>query len=143
MDEKETKKEKKEIDKTKYLITVIVFLVTGLMFMWNDGILEKESAKEVMGSISNGFFVTGGLFAGIGALSYIGSKGTYDILSYGFTKIGIHQLIPGLPKDVPESFYDYKIAKEEKGRTWFSNLLWVGLSGILVSVVFVIIYSYI
>lgn len=143
MNEKEAvKTEKKKINKVAYLVTGIIFLVIALAFMWNDGIFEKESSKEIIGSISNGFFVAGGLFAGIGALSYIGSKGTYDTLSYGFTKIGIHQLIPGLPKDIPESFYDYKKAKEEKGRTWFPNLLFIGLAGILISVIFVAIYSF-
>lgn len=142
MDEKEIiKTEKKQIDKIKYLVTGAIFIILALVLMWNDGILEKENTKDVMGSISNGFFIAGGLFAGMGALSYIGSKGTYDTLSYGFTKIGIHQLIPGLPKDVPESFYEYKKAKDEKGRNWFPNLLITGLAGILLSVIFVVIYS--
>lgn len=143
MDEKETVKTgKKKIDKVKYLITGIIFLVISLAFMWNDGILEKESVKEVMGSISNGFFITGGLFAGVGALSFIGSKGTYDTLSYGFAKIGIQQLLPGVQREIPESFYEYKKAKDEKGRVWFSNLLFVGLAGIFLSVVFVVLYSF-
>jgi len=143
MNENETvKTEQKKKDKLKYLITGIVFLVIALAFMWNDGIFEKESVKEVMGSISNGFFITGGLFAGVGALSFIGSKGTYDTLSYGVSKIGIHHLIPGMPREDAESFYDYKVAKDKKGRVWFPNLLFVGLAGILLSVVFVVIYSF-
>ncbi|MBP3577399.1 MAG: DUF3899 domain-containing protein [Lachnospiraceae bacterium] len=143
MNENETvKTEQKKKDKLKYLITGIVFLVIALAFMWNDGIFEKESVKEVMGSISNGFFITGGLFAGVGALSFIGSKGTYDTLSYGVSKIGIHHLIPGMPRKDAESFYDYKVAKDKKGRVWFPNLLFVGLAGILLSVVFVVLYSF-
>ena len=143
MDEKEAvKTEKKKINKVTYLVTGSIFLVIAMVFMWNDGIFEKEGSKEVIGSISNGFFAAGGLYTGIGALSYIGSKGTYDTLSYGFTKIGIHQLIPGLPKDIPESFYEYKKAKEEKGRIWFPNLFFIGLTGVLLSVIFVVLYSF-
>jgi hypothetical protein len=112
-----------------------------LLLVWNDGVFEKESAKEVFGSMCNGFFIAGVLFTGVGALSYIGSKGTYDALSYGITKIGIHHIIPGMPKDIPESYYDYKQAKDEKGRGWFPNLFFVGLAGILISVVFLVFYS--
>jgi len=143
MDEKYTKNnEKKKPDKIKYLITTGVYMVLAVLFMWNDGVFGKESVQEVLGSISNGFFISGGLFAGVGALSFIGSKGTYDTLSYGVSKIGIHHIIPGMPKEVPESFYDYKMAKEEKGRVWFPNLLWTGLAGIVISVIFVVIYSF-
>lgn len=141
MDEKDTPK-KWQINKKSYAITAVVYLVVSVLLMWNEGIFSKETAQDVMGSISNGFFISGGIFAGIGALSLIGSKGTYDTLSYGVTKIGIQQLIPGLPKDIPESFYEYKKAKEEKGRTWFPNLLFIGLAGILISVIFVVIYSF-
>ena len=142
MDGKETvTTENKRVNKVKYPVTGIVFVVVALAFTWNDGVFETESTKEVMGCISNGFFIAGAMFAGIGALSYIGSKGTYDALSYGVSKIGIHQLIPGIPKEIPESYYDYKMAKEEKGRSWFPNLLITGLAGILLSVVFLVLYS--
>ncbi len=134
--------EKLHISKKTYLVTAAVYVVVSVLLMWNDGIFDKESAREVMGSISNGFFISGGLFAGVGALSLIGAKGTYDTLSYGVTKIGIQQLIPGLPKDIPESFYEYRKAKEEKGRTWFPNLLFTGLAGILLSALFVAVYSF-
>ena len=133
--------ERNNTGKLKYLVTGIIFVVISILFMWNDGIFIKETTKDVFGSISNGFFITGGLFTGIGALSYIGSKGTYDSLSYGVSKIGVHHLIPGMPKDIPESFYDYKMAKEEKGRIWFPNLFFTGLIGILISVIFLVIYS--
>ena len=143
MDEKATKNtEKNNKSKIKYLVTSIVFIVIAILLMWNDGIFTKESVKDVLGSISNGFFIAGGLFTGIGALSYIGSKGTYDTLSYGVNKIGIHHLIPGMPKDIPESFYEYRTAKEEKGRILFPNLLFIGLAGIFISVIFLVIYFF-
>lgn len=142
MDEKETNKiEKKKPDKVKYLVTAGIYMVLSILLMWNDGIFSKETVQDVMVSISNGFFISGGMFAGVGALSFIGSKGTYDTLSYGVSKIGIHHLIPGIPKEDPESLYEYKMAKEEKGRIWFPNLLFVGLGGILLSVVFVVLCS--
>lgn len=143
MDEKfANNSEKKKPDKVKYLVTAGVYAVLSVLLMWNDGIFSKETVQEVLVSVSNGFFIAGGLFAGVGVLSFIGSKGTYDTLSYGVSKIGIHHIIPGMPKDVPESFYDYKMAKEEKGRIWFPNLLAVGVAGILISTIFAIVYSF-
>ena len=132
--------EKKQISVKKYGITFGFYFIFSFIFMWNDGVFESESLQEVIGSVTDGFFIAGILFAGIGGLSYIGSKGTYDTLSYGVSKIGIHQWVPGLPKEIPESFYEYKIKKEEKGRTWFCNLLLVGLAGIGLSVLFLILY---
>jgi len=143
MDEKETKiREEKKPNKVKYLITIGVYTILVILLMWNDRTFSKETLQEVLVSISNGFFIAGGLFAGVGALSYIGSKGTYDTLSYGISKIGIHHLIPGISKEVPESFYEYKTAKDEKGRIWFPNLLYVGLAGILLSMIFAVMYSF-
>lgn len=143
MDENEVNVEKKQnVGKKTYIVTMICYLMLVLLCVVNENLLQKETAKEVMGAISNVFFLPGVLFAGIGVISKIASYGEFDMLSYGFSTIGIHQLIPGLPKDRYESYYEYKTAKDQKGRRWFPNMLWVGLAGVFISVIFVVIYSF-
>lgn len=143
MDEKETNTtENKQTSKKNYVVTAICYLALVALCTVNEGVFQKESAREVMGAISNAFFLPGMLFAGIGGISKIASTGEFDMLGYGFSTIGIHQLIPGFPKDKYESYLEYKTAKDERGRRWFPNMLFVGMAGIFVSAVFVMIYSF-
>ena len=140
MDEnKELEKKKKKIS---YIVTTVCFLCLTVLCLFNEDIQSQETALDVIKVISNAFFLPGVLFAGIGGISKIASTGEFDMLGYGFSTIGIHQIIPGLPKDKYESYIEYKKSKDEKGRRWFPNMLYVGLSGIAVSIVFVIIYSF-
>ena len=137
--------ENKEYEKKKlkmsYIVTTVCFVSLMILCLFNEEIQNQETAKDVIKVISNAFFLPGVLFAGIGAISKIASTGEFDMLGYGFSSIGIHQLIPGLPKDKYESYIDYKKSKDEKGRRWFPNLFFVGMAGILISGIFVVIYS--
>ena len=80
--------------------------------------------------------------AGVGALTYLAKLGAYDGISYAFSNFALHSLIPGMHKDKHESFYEYKKAKEEKGRKWLSHLFFVGLVPLAISVVLLIVYAF-
>ena len=91
MDEKEAvKTEKKKINKVTYLVTGSIFLVIALVFMWNDGIFEKEGSKEVIGSISNGFFIAGGLFTTISSYHIVSDNP--EIADIKFRMAGFNML---------------------------------------------------
>lgn len=141
MNEHNEIKEDRMKKKITYIVTIACFLGMMLLCLFNEGILQQETAQDAVKVISNAFFLPGVLFAGIGGISKIASTGEFDMLGYGFSSIGIHQLIPGMPKDKYSSYMDYKKSKEENGRRWFPNMLFVGLAGIFISAVFVVIYS--
>ena len=63
-------------------------------------------------ALSDGFFVTGIVIGGIGLLMLISKTGFFDMISYGLQ--GLLHLIPGMRIHRQESFYDYKMAREER-----------------------------
>lgn len=120
---------------------VIALVAVVLMFVYEHP-FAKDGAKEIVGTLSDCFAVPGIVMTGIGALTYLAKLGAYDGLNYAISNFSLHSLIPGTHKDKHESFYDYKKAKDEKGRKWLSQLFCVGLVPLLVSVVLLIIYAF-
>lgn len=102
---------------------------------------SKETAQDIVGEISNCFFIPGALMSGIGALSYLSSKGAYDSFSYIFTNFALHSLIYRDQPKKYESLYDYKVEKDKKGRKWFKHMLIVGLCTLLVSILLFVVYA--
>lgn len=141
MDEKESKKKKVEISRLSWIVTGSIFLVFAIVYAVAADIFHQETMQEVWSILCNAFFVPGILFTGMGGLSWIASEGSFDMLAYSFSRYGLHNLIPHIPKAKFEDFYEYKEMKDAKGRHWNANLLFVGLIGIAISIVFLIVYS--
>ena len=63
--------------------------------------------------LSDGCFVAGMMLTGVGLLVWIATTGFFDIFSYGFHSLLV--LFSPLRKpEEHETFFDYKLAKEEK-----------------------------
>ena len=128
-------------NKIAYLISILVLLacVVGMLF-W-ENVFSKENAKEILGSLSNVFFVPGVVFAGVGGLSKLGALGAYDTIGYMFSRFSFHNIwITNAKKQKYDSLYEYKVAKDTKGRKWFPFILWPGLASIALSVILIIVY---
>lgn len=130
---------KKYFPFAKWSLVAIAAIV--FMFIYEQP-FALEGAKEVVGAISDCFAVPGIVMTGIGALSYLGRLGAYDGISYVFSNFALHSIIPGTYKEKPGSFYDYKVAKDEKGRKWLSQLFFVGLVPLVISVMLLIAYAF-
>lgn len=129
------------IGRRAYIFTALVILVlAGIMCFTVERTFDKQSAKEIVGSLCNCFTVPGVVVGGVGALSYIGRLGGFDGLAYAFTSFGLHNIWVTNSKKKPASFYEYKQAKDEKGRVWFPNLLFCGLGALGVAVLLLIVY---
>ena len=116
-------------------------VIVAVLYAWNRDILSQPSARDVVGILSDCFFLPGALLSGIAGLSWIASKGTFDILSYG-TSYMIGHFLPGDNVfRTRQTFYDYKRQKDEKGRSWLNVGLWCGLLSIFLGVLFWIVYT--
>lgn len=120
---------------------VIALVAIVLMFVYEKP-FSRESAKEIVGTLSDCFAIPGIVMVGVGALTYLAKLGAYDGLNYAFSNFSLHSLIPGMHKDKHESFYEYKKAKDAKGRKWLSQLFFVGLVPLTISVVILIVYAF-
>ncbi|MBO7303859.1 MAG: DUF3899 domain-containing protein [Clostridia bacterium] len=132
--------EKKQNGAKKYVWTAFaLIMVVGFLLYWNDP-LEKEGAKEIINVVCNSFTVPGVFFSGIAALTYLAKLGAYDSFGYTFSNFSLHNLWFSKQPKKYKSFYDYKVAKDEKGRHWWKEGLFVGLASLAVSGILLIVY---
>lgn len=122
------------------LIHTAVFLLIAGIFAGVKGIFSMTSAADVMHILSDAFLLPGILFAGIAGLSWAASKGAYDSFRYLFYNFALHTIWVTKAKTHYDSLYDYKVAKDKKGRHWFAHMLMIGLAGIVIALVFLVCY---
>ena len=119
---------------------VITVALVVVMFVYKKP-FNGETAKKIFADMSDCFAVPGVVLSGIGLLSYFASLGAYDALAYSFSNFSLHSLIPGRHKDKHETLYEYKKAKDEKGRNWLRHILYIGLVTLGIAVILLIIYA--
>ena len=130
---------KKIIPYVKWGVFATIAIV--LMFIYEKPFSE-ENVKEVIGAISNCFAVPGVLVFGMSGLTYLASLGAYDGLTYIISNFSLHSLIPGHHKDEKQTLYEYKQAKDEKGRKWQSQAMVIGLCSLGISIILLIVYAF-
>ncbi len=109
-------------------------LLCALIVAWARGVFAAADAQTVFGLLSDGFMVPGLLLAGAGGLSFAASKGAYDAFGYAFSRFSLHSLFTTRQtyRD-PESFYEYKVQRNENRRPWSPVLLITGLCALVLS----------
>lgn len=127
--------------KKKIVIQCVIYFILGLLVMAAglkfQGFFQTSLPVEKVRILSDCFLFPGVLFGGLGALSWIAAKGTFDMLGYGFAFF----LGPIFnPKKKMESFYEYKMRKEEAGEKWLPQMFVVGLFYLLVSIIFMFVF---
>ena len=120
-------------------ITIALVLLYGCTFA-NGGFfgVEEYRAETIVDGLANCFTIPGLFLMCIAGLSWIASLGTFDIFVYG-TGTVIGYVIRPVAEKLPKTYYDYKAAKDEKGRKWSLESLIVGGAFFAVGMVFVII----
>lgn len=101
-------------------LAIIVFLAG----MFSQGLLQETDSGEFFGTLSDCFLFPAVLLGGIGALSWIAEMGNFDMLSYGFYFV-FHSLLH--PLTAHESYYEYKMRREQGPKTWLKHWLVIGL----------------
>ena len=130
--------------KQKKLVQGLVYggilIAAILIFASIEGIFSLRDPKEILGVLSDACFVPGVLFTGVGAFSWISSKGGYDAFGYAFSNFSLHNLFPTKQPKKYKSLYDYKQEKDEKGRKWLPELLIIGLISLALGSLFLVLY---
>ena len=92
--------------------------------------------------LSDGCFVVGLMMTGVGLLTWVSTTGFFDMLSYGviYGVRAVVGLFGGSRKPNDQTFYDYKMAKEEKRGAAQYAILVSGIAWIVLSVVFLMGY---
>ena len=119
----------------------VALIVAVILIAFWEGLFQLTEAKDIVGTLSDCFFVPGVLFAGIGGLSWVSSKGGYDAFGYAFNNFALHNLFPTKHPKKYKTLYDFKQEKDEKGRRWLPQLLITGGISLLIGVILFIVYN--
>lgn len=121
-----------------YLITLLAGLLLTLILAACMGVFAKTKPQELFHVISDAFFVSGVVIAGLGGL-FVGSNGgAFDMIGYG-----VRLLFDVLRKDPTKrkykDFYAYRLSRQghKKG---FWHLVIVGLLLLAVAALFLVLY---
>ncbi|MBQ3729490.1 MAG: DUF3899 domain-containing protein [Spirochaetales bacterium] len=112
-------------------VTLTLVFVTAVL----QGLFNPPSGMRVSVIICNAFFIIGVLMAGIGILSWAGSKGTYDIFSYAGKVI----LVKFKPQEKMQTYYDYTQEKSKNRKAWLKELTVWGAICIAISALLIFV----
>jgi len=126
--------------KNAYITPAVIAAILVVLRAILSKVYVFTTVKDLFGNLSDCFLLPGVLLTGVALLGWIGTFGFFDILSYGSRSFfGI--FIRPLAEDLPRTFYDYRVQKEEKGRKWSRETLIVGLIALGISVLLLIAYA--
>ena len=89
--------------------------------------------------LSDGCFVAGVVFTGLGLLTWVSTTGFFDMFGYAMKSL----LVLFTPLKKPQEhakFYEYKMEKEAKRQKAKTTVLFTGIGYILASLVFLYLY---
>lgn len=130
------------------IVSLIVLILTGLLiafaeyFTLTNGPSGTGKDKNLtMHILSDSFSLSGLLGLCFYALSYISSKGAFDILSYSIQTLFLVTFRPKYREtSFPKTYYDYKVLKDGKRRKPISVLLLSSAIFFIVGIILLIIY---
>lgn len=120
----------------QYLIYAAIAVIIFVISICSRNLSEAATAKESLKILSDSFLMPATLLGGIGALGWIASHGTFDMLGFAFSSLKSLMLHP---KQKQESFLEYKLRKEEKAG-WPKEMFVTGMVCLLASVICLCIY---
>ena len=125
-----------------YLVYGAAAVLAALCMALLRGVFSAPDGKTAAGIFSDCFLVPGIVLTGLGGLSYAASKGAYDALGYAFSRFSLHSLFATRKiYQEPETLYEYKKQRDEKGRSWSPAMVWCGLGSLLFSGLFLLLYA--
>ena len=121
----------------KSLITLLIgFAIAGLI-AWSKGVFVETAPIQIFHILSDSFFVSGVVIAGIGLLVFSSNEGTFDMLVYGMRSF--LDLFRRNSTKRFESFYDYRSSRQAN-KFGFAFLLVSGLVILAIAVVMYLLY---
>lgn len=121
-----------------YGICAIIALAMFIFGLFTQGMPDKIGTKESIRVLSDSFLFPGVFLGGIGALSYIASKGTFDMLNYGVTSF---LALLFHPQKSRPGFYEYVMEKSEKRKSILLPEFIIGMICMIGCVICTIIYG--
>ncbi len=119
---------------TYIAVGMIIFFVSAAIWQ----LFTQTDPLMIVKILSDSFTLPGALFIGVALLGWISSKGVFDI--FGYSMKGLFSLWKKESYYKQESFYDYRVQKDEKRKPFNLPMLLVGLVFLLFGVVMMIAF---
>lgn len=101
----------------------------------------ERSPKIVFHILADAFSVSGMLGLLFYLMTYVTSKGAFDMLSYSIQYVFLITFRREYKKEnFPKTYYDYKVLKDREERKAYLGLLYPGLIFFAIGIIFLIIY---
>ncbi len=123
----------------KYLITFVLGSLVVLVVLFSKDTFYQTQTSTVFRDLSDAFFVSGVIMAGLGLLVFASNGGAFDMLSFGVMRF-FSLFKRDLTKVKYRTFYDYRKAQQEKKRG-FAFILIEGCVFLAVAALFLILYN--
>ena len=117
---------------------MISALVAGALIAVAVFALGMSRENGVLRSVCDGFFVSGGLLLGVGALKWVRNRGAFDTVSYSVSST-FRTHLPGAAGKERETIYDYR-ERKEKARKPSLPVIIAGAVYMLLSVIALAVY---
>jgi len=103
-------------------------IILSVVIAFLRGMSGEKNLSENAGLLSDGFFVTGVLMAGIGGLMAISAKTDFfDMLSYGVKSLVV-MFTPFRKPEKHPRYYEYKMQRKENRKQSKMFLLYAGFA---------------
>ncbi len=126
-----------KINRTKLLVCFGVSAVITIALLLVKGVFSAQTSKEVYMILSDAFFLGGALILVAAGLVWTSDNGVSDGIGYSFSKL--FNLRKKDYEDHKESYSEYKERKHTKKSSIIEFLI-SGLSFVIISVIFLIVY---
>ena len=116
----------------------IMGAVTGIILVLREHSAAENLAEKYY-NLADAFTIPSVIMLMVGALVWVSSQGTFDMLGYGFKKAK-DAFIPS-PKYTHEKFYDYKMRLDKKRAKGYGFMFISGGIYLIPAIVFNVLYS--
>ena len=119
---------------TYIAVGVMVFFISAAIWQ----LFTETEPLKIVKILSDAFTLPGVLFIGIAVMGWISSKGTFDI--FGYSVRGLFDLWKKESYYKTESFYDYRVKKDEKRKPFNLPMFLVGCGFLLIGALLTIAF---
>ena len=129
----------------RYVFTVAVGLLIAFSICLFKGVFRETDTALIVRYLSDAFLIPGVLLTGIGLLSLLNKKGTYDGLGYTFHTMRRTFSMRGYREPIEEgsedrTYFGYKQKVKEKRKVAW-HLIVVGCGFLLIAIALAVVHS--
>lgn len=124
----------------KYLTSVIIGLLIALLVLQSKNTFSHKEIILIYQDLSDAFFVSGILILLFGLMVVVTNEHVFDIAVYG-SKVLFNSVMRRGNRKIANSYIEYRLLQDEKGKASYFYSIIVGLLFIAISIIFLLLFN--